>query len=287
MIRSSTPIPARPRTSRIMLPDDLAQQLIGRSYLSYSAVSSYQRCPLQFYFRYVVGLEPQFKSSSLVFGGAVHAAIEVYFRRLFEGADAPSHDELLAVYDEAWKAESNIPIRYGKCEDAESLRDLAARMLATFQASDLATADGELLGVEEELRAPIIDDCPDILGRIDLIAVTPKTLRVTDFKTSRGPWGDSKIWENTPQQLLYSELIQPLAEACDRPVEIRWVVLTKTKEPAIHCHTLVPDPREVARTKAVVCSVWRAIVAGSFYPSPSAMNCSTCPFQKACQTWEG
>ena len=33
------------------------------------------------------------------------------------------------------------------------------------------------------------------------------------------------------------------------------------------------DPQQIDRTKRIVETVWKAIEAGIFYPSPSAMNC--------------
>ena len=47
------------------------------------------------------------------------------------------------------------------------------------------------------------------------------------------------------------------------------------------------DPAQVARTKRIVETVWKAIEAGIFYPSPLAMQCSTCPFREACRSWSG
>ena len=133
----------------------------------------------------------------------------------------------------------------------------------------------------------MIAGCPDLLGRIDLITVSRSALRITDFKTSRSAWGNAKVEESSPQMLLYTELVRPLAEACGRPIEIEWIVLTKTKEPTVHRHTLQPEPHAVARTKAVIQRVWRAIEQAHFFPSPSAMSCSTCPYAKPCQQWEG
>jgi len=51
----------------------------------------------------------------------------------------------------------------------DDLDRLADRMLATFQASDFARPEGMILGVEEELRGPVLPGCPDLLARVDLI----------------------------------------------------------------------------------------------------------------------
>ena len=66
-------------------PDSRAARLIGRDYLSYSSISTYQTCPLRFYFRYVLELPETPVSSSLAFGGAVHAAIEFHHRQFANG----------------------------------------------------------------------------------------------------------------------------------------------------------------------------------------------------------
>ncbi len=64
-------------------------------------------------------------------------------------------------------------------------------------------------------------------------------------------------------------------------------MLTKTKQPKVERHELTPDSAQVNWTKAMVRSAWQAIAAGHFYPSPSAMNCSSCPYRTACDAWEG
>lgn len=279
-----------PRRAAQPSPGERARSLVGRDYLSYSAVSTYQKCPLKFHFQYVADLEPEFVSSSLVFGSAIHAAIEHHFRKLFEGANAPAREDLVAEYERAWAAEQNVPIRFGQGETENSLRDLAGRMLEVFWASALSKLDtsAELLAVEEEFRGAIVPGCPDILGRVDLITRDCSALRITDFKTSRAAWGDAKIQESAPQQLLYVELLRPVARSLGIDhIEMEWIVLTKAKSPRIDRHTTIPDPGAITRTKATVRQVWQAIQAGHFFPCPSTINCPGCPFQAACRVWEG
>jgi CRISPR/Cas system-associated exonuclease Cas4 (RecB family) len=33
--------------------------------------------------------------------------------------------------------------------------------------------------------------------------------------------------------------------------------------------------------------VWRAIQAGQFFPSPSPLNCHSCPYREPCRAWSG
>lgn len=290
--RKSTQIPldVLPPAIKPTSPGTVADLLINRPYLSYSAVSTYQRCPLRFFFAYVAGLQPEFRASSLVFGGAIHAAIEHHFRCLLEGQPAPTLDDLLAEFDRAWATDETVPIRYGKNESIESLRDLASRMLKVFQDHSLSELEDSatLIGVEEELRAQLIDDCPEILGRLDLVASTRNALRITDFKTARSRWDAFQIEDAAPQQLLYAELAKPMAASLGlKQIEVSWIVVTKTKQPTIKLHTLQPEQRDIDRVKRIVHRVWRAIAEGHFYPAPSTMNCSGCPHRNACRHWEG
>jgi RecB family exonuclease len=243
---------------------------------------------LRYYFSYVVALAPEFKSSSLIFGGAIHRALEYHCRRVLEGAAPPLIDELVSVYERAWKDEAAVPVRLGKSESAESLRDLAQRMLAAFRASEVSELDTTILAVEDEFRAPVIPGCPDLLGRVDLVSCDRNALQITDFKTSRSKWNAAKVQESAPQMLLYAELLRPLAAGLGvRELRLEWVVITKTKEPSVEIHSLTPDPRQIARTKAVVRRTWEAIAGEHFYPSPSSMSCAGCPYWTACQNWEG
>ena len=225
-----------------------------------------------------------------MFGGAIHSGIEHHYRRAFEGTPPPTIDELVAAYQQAWRAEARAPVRFGKTESEESLSGLARRMLAAFQASEVSKSDStaELLGIEEEIRAPIVPGCPDLLGRIDLITLHDDAVRIVDFKTSRSRWNTAKVEEAAPQMLLYAELARPLAQELGvEEVRLEWIVITKAKQPAVEIHTLTPTPTQIVRTKAVVRRVWEGIKGGHFFPSPSSMACSSCPFSKACGEWEG
>jgi hypothetical protein len=131
---------------------------------------------------------PAFVASSLVFGSAIHTAIEHHNRALFEGIKRPSHDELVGLYEESWKAEAKSPIRLGKTESEQGLKDLAARMLAAFQASDVSRLDTQLLAVEEQFRGSIVDGCPDVLGRLDLVVLDSNTIRRSDRVRRPDSW---------------------------------------------------------------------------------------------------
>jgi putative RecB family exonuclease len=256
-----------------------------RDYISYSAVNTFQRCPLQYFFRYVAGLPEEFVSASLVFGRAMHAAVQFHFEQLLMKSEAPGLDVLLDVFQRAWKETAVGQVRYGIGEDYNALCKLADRMLWTFLESGFAYPEGTIIGVEEELRGTLSPGLPDLLARVDLIVETADALIVDDFKTARRAWGQDEIFTASTQLLLYSKLVHRLADG--KPIQLQYSVLTKTKAPELNVHPISSAPEEVERTKTMVERVWAAIQAGHFYPNPSPMHCSTCPYRRACQRWRG
>ena len=85
------------------------------AHLSYSSVTTYQRCPLQWHFRYVEKIPEEVIGSALVFGSAVHSGIERHFQTQLETGDAPTTEELLEAFDECWTSFDSDLIKFGKC----------------------------------------------------------------------------------------------------------------------------------------------------------------------------
>jgi putative RecB family exonuclease len=257
----------------------------ARDYLSFSSLSLYRSCPLRYFFKYHLGLPEDTVSSALVLGSGVHRAIELHFRELLSGNPPPSDDALMGEFWQEWKDRDLDQVRFSKGEDRDSLGLLAERILTAFQQSEVAHPAGQILAVEEELRGPIVPGCPDILGRVDLIVDAGSELIVSDWKTSRSRWSQEQAEDAAEQLILYSELAKDFAPG--KPVQLEFVILTKTKEAAVDRHLLPVDPDQVARTKRIVENVWRAIEAGCFYPAPSAMSCPSCPYRTQCREWSG
>ena len=238
---------------------------------------------MRYYFRYLRGLPEPFVSASLVFGCAIHAAIEIHYREQLRGIKQPPFELLQQVYRETWTHYGSQTIRFGQEADRGSLDELSDRVLATFQASDLAQPAGRILVIEEELRGALIPGCPEILARVDLVIDAGPALVLTDFKTSRARWSQEHVDESAGQLLLYHDLVQTLADG--KPVRLEFAVITKTKVPTLTRHPVAVDRRQIERTKRIVHRVWTAIQTGVFYPNPSPLNCSTCPFREPCREW--
>ena len=82
-------------------PNRLAEQITGRPYLSHSQISLMRTCPRKFAFQYVENAPKDFLPSSLLFGGTIHHALELYFRAMLEGL-AVTPEALMSAYLDGW-----------------------------------------------------------------------------------------------------------------------------------------------------------------------------------------
>jgi hypothetical protein len=244
---------------------------------------TYRLQPVVVQFRYVAGLPEMTVASSLVFGGAIHRAVQYHFEQGRVGAASPSLETLLGEYEQAWQDYDVQEVHFGKDEQRQGLSSLAQRMLTVFQSSCWARPRGVIVGIEQELRGPIVPGCPDMLGRLDLLVETTDALVITDLKTARNRWSPDQVQESAGQLLLYHELARNLAPR--KRLRLQFAVLTKAKQPALDLHEVPSEPQQLERAKRLVERVWRAIASEHFYPTPSPLQCPTCPYRAPCRAW--
>ncbi len=275
-------LPVRPANEQ-------AEQITGRRYISYSQISCMRSCPKKFEFQYVLDTPPDHLSSSLVFGGSIHAALELHYRSRMEGltVTAPA---LLSHYHDAWKqttAKTDAPIRFCKDENQDKLDALANRMISSFLESPVSQPKGRILGVEEQLTITLDDDLPDVLARVDLVIQGEDALHVIDFKTSKSRWNQTKAEESGEQLLLYTATLDGLSQELSIPSQGHFVVLTKAKTPVVQLMDVPVSPQRVDSTRLIAKQVWEAIVIGNFYPNPTPQNCTYCQYRSKCPVFAG
>ena len=189
------------------------------------------------------------------------------------------------MYQDAWQGYDLDTVKFGKNENVDSLGQLADRVIAAFMGSEIARPNGVIVGVEEELRGELIESVPDLLARVDLLIDEGEDLAVIDLKTARSRWTQDQADFNAEQLLLYHELAKRLMPG--KSLRLRFVVVTKTKQPTVEVYEVEYDQQRLERTKETVKRVWRAIEGGNFFPAPSAMSCPGCAYRDACRAWTG
>lgn len=272
---------------RPSVASEQARDLTGRTYLSFSQVSGFRRCPRAWAYHYVEDATPAFTPQALIFGSAFHHALESHFKGLMEGrsltpAQAVDTFKGYLTHPENQKA----PIKYGAKDSQETLFALGERMILAFLASPMAFPEGDLVFIEEHLQAPVAPDLPNIVAKVDLgIVGKDGVLTVLDFKTSKSRWAPGAVAEHADQLLLYRLLA--LHHNPQEQVRLKFAVVTKAVTPVVQELEVQYDASTAGRVVDSMRPVWQAMKAQAYFPAPSAMNCGSCPYSHLCPAFRG
>ena len=145
--------------------------------MSYTALSKFLRCPLEFYYETILKV-PYQKSDALAFGSAVHYALERMFREMKEHhGEFPDKDHVVGYFTSALYSESSsfTPVQFERRmeQGKELIVDYYNHYLPSFHTD-----------VEIEYKVPryILDGVP-VTGKIDKLELHGDTCTVIDYKT--------------------------------------------------------------------------------------------------------
>ena len=256
-------------------------------HISYSSIKTYQTCPRKFAYKYIEQVAEEIKPSSLAFGSAFHSAVERVQEARIQGLNTPALDEIMAAFDTAWSNETiGADIQFCKEEDAQTVHELARRMLDAYitYASLEATLpeQAQIISIEHSNRFRLLADVPPVESRIDLLELQGTDLVVSDLKSSRSRWNDTKVAESIPQLVLYATGLMPLMrELGATRIVTKFIVVTKAKKPVVQVLQPQASQDDVVRLKQTISETWTAIQTGLFVKRES-WACAQCPFKGRC-----
>lgn len=258
--------------------------MINRPHWSYSALNQYLRCPLQFYFRRVLGLPSQTTGSGLVLGASVHAALAA-FHSAIQKHEATAREQLISAFQMTWeereKAEAVI------YKDGETRDDTQAQGINLIEVYLKEPPPENVIAVEQSLLVPLINSHGEYL-ETPLVAITDLitagedgTWKVTEFKTSGRAYSESEV-ATSLQPTCY---VHAVAAAFGRAATVEYTVLVKTKTPKVQRLRTARYDEDSGRLGDMVQTIERAIQLNVFYPVENPLNCSTCPYRQPCRDW--
>jgi CRISPR/Cas system-associated exonuclease Cas4 (RecB family) len=252
-------------------------------HLSWSGISLYRTCAKRFRLHYVEKAEEERVSSSLPFGSGIHRAVELAAEARLLGRALPSVEEMLSAYESAWQDAKarGVGFQHSEGEDEGSLRELASRMLAAYRAF-AANERGKVVAIEHEERLAIAG--VPVEARLDLVELRDDgALVVTDVKSSRCRWGETKVRENLPQLVIYAHAALPMMlELGAKRIAPRFVVITKSKNPVVQVIEPEATRDDVRRLRELLCATWSAVAKEAF-PPREGWQCAACPFRERCR----
>lgn len=244
--------------------------------VSASRLNTWQRCRLQFYFRYVEGIRKA-PTAALHVGTTVHSVLQQWnlarWRRQPMDTDA-----LKSVFQKMWKSEDDIDWDDGQ----EAVKQSAWAVLEVYFRDTPIPADEKPEGVEVSVEADLSPQgLPKLVGVLDLVRAGG---RIVDFKTSaRSPDPEMVIHSHETQTTVYALLYREATGAREGGIELHHLVKTKTPKLVV---TDVGSAREgqVTRLYRVMEDYVRGLEQEAFMPSPG-LQCSSCEFFNECRRW--
>lgn len=254
-----------------------------RAHWSYSAITQYLRCPLQYYFQRVLCLSSQTIGTGLVMGSAVHAGLAEYHRRLMMKENLDS-SFIRKTFLECWNEKSrNQKILY---RDGETQNDCIAQGVQLLDLYLQEPPPENIVSFEQRMLVPLYNSHGEYLERpllafTDLVTEANHELTVTEFKTSARAYSASDV-ESSLQPTCY---VHAVRESLGREANVEYTVLVKTKTPKVQKLKASRFPEDSGRLGDLVQAVERAVELDVFYPVENSMNCSGCSYRQQCREW--
>lgn len=167
-----------PPVQVVLARKDLIDKRLEQFVLSVSAMNRYLRCPIAFYYEYILRA-PEAKSDALGFGIAVHYALEQLYPKPRPGKIPEPHSEekILSAFRYVMRREESsfTAIQY------ERRMELGMTILKEYYQANLAELPAAAIA-EYNIPAVTINGVP-ARGKLDRIDFAGNNCRVIDYKT--------------------------------------------------------------------------------------------------------
>jgi DNA helicase-2/ATP-dependent DNA helicase PcrA len=235
--------------------------------LSFRQIDDYRTCPLKY--KYIHRLKvPLLVHHRVIYGSAVHKAVQAHFRARAEGLPS-SEEDVIAAFRAAWVSEGFLSREH----EEQRLRagEEALRRFVREDAQDPLRPTG----VEQEFAFFV--GRTKVQGRYDLVVERPGGVTILDFKT--GAVDDAEEARKRAKESLQLDVyalahLRTVGRLPDR-VELRFLEsgLSGGKR---------PTPEEAVETERLVGEVSVQIRQRRFEARPSYLACGQCAFRDIC-----
>lgn len=243
--------------------------------LSYSALESFQRCPLKFKFQYLDRLKTK-KSKEALFGTLLHSVLKVLHE---PGLFIPSEEEILKYLSDNWDAS----IYEDERENAASFSQ-AVKILKEYYAKNYP-AKFNILALETPFESPIKtgNEMHLITGKIDRIDKTEDgVFEVIDYKTAKKMPSQQSVNENLQLSVYHLGLANRWPSIIEEKKPIK-VSLYFLKHGEKLSSLRAPEDIEITKEKIIKSmeKIKKSKEEGKFQPLPSPL-CDWCEYQRFC-----
>lgn len=246
---------------------------------SYSRLSTFDNCALQYKFAYIDKLEKDYENSIEAYmGKKVHDTLEEFYRQL-KYSVVWSLEELLQYYKKIWKEGFSKDIKVVRCHlKAQNYFDMGEKYLTDYYNHYKPFDQDYTLGLELAIDIDLEGDGRFVLnGRIDRLGVKNDTYIIHDYKTGATLPKSDDVDENI-QLGIYAMAIREMYKDVKK-VELVWHYLAFDKE--IKVVNEEKDSAKLKKELAKKIEYLEGLSTEDFKPRESAL-CEWCVYASQC-----
>ncbi len=245
--------------------------------ISASRLNCFHTCRLQFFFRYVQGIQHR-KSASLHIGTVVHSLLQSWNQARWRKTELTT-ERLQAQFEKEWLEE---PINW-EGEDEPALKAQAWDLFRAYLEKTPIKPDERVEAIEVWVEADLSKrGLTTLIGYIDLVR---EGGIVVDYKTAAKTPGEEKaVHLHEIQMASYGVLYREATGQKEGGIELHHLI--KLKKPKIVITALgIMTEGQQSRLFRVIESYLEGVQREDWVPSPSIMSCACCEYFNQCRRW--
>jgi hypothetical protein len=258
------------------------EELRREPHWSYSSINAILNiCGLQWAFRSVYGVEPEFTPLNLVVGKTFHRACEFAARARQRGRRVAAA-ELADLFGDVFTTEiaaAEPQVRFD--DDIDTAIATGRGMTAAFL--DAWPAEEDVVAVSMPFCADVAGIAKPLIGELDVVVSGAAGLEVVDWKTAARRWSAEKA-KTDLQPTCYLYAWRCLQPGGDLP-GFRFDVVTKSKQPGFQQLRTTRSSDDFDRLVQLINTVEAVVRHELFWPHEQSFYCGSCPYHGPCRTW--
>ena len=250
---------------------------------SFSKIGSFEKCKLQYKYRYIDKLPYRVETIEAFMGIIVHEALKEFYDLVKNKIIKPKR-WLLSKYDELWKKDYNDSIKIVKKEfSAEDYYEKGKKCLMDYYEEYKPFDQTKIVKTEESVFCKLKQDAQEyrftgIIDRLDWND-KEKIFEIHDYKTSATLMTQEEAGQDFQLPLYQLALLSRWPEA--EKAKLIWHFLlfnkqiesTRTKE-------------QLMGIQSIAVNKIKAIEACEEFPPHKSILCDWCDFQQICPLWK-
>ncbi len=234
--------------------------------LSRAQIDDYYTCPQKFYYAHIVKI-PLLENHYLMYGTAVHAALDHYFQRKLAG-QKPDYKQLISDFKSSFR---NVGFITREHEDTRYKTGLET--LSRFYNLDQKEP---VMPAAVEERFEFSENKIKVNGRYDLIVGKDKEANIIDFKTSKvkdQKDADRRVKDSTQMKIYALAWYEKFGFI---PKSTLYFIEHNLQGEVVY------KPKQLEKTKEMILEAGEGIKKGKLKATPAQRQCSLCPYSDIC-----